>query len=95
LLLPCQGAEWIEKINGMSQKRGYHVAAISSAIIGAGALVGFVVAFVVVHILSFHGDREAPGAGIFLITIWVVLIPIGMLLGSGVALLVYRRQNSN
>jgi hypothetical protein len=76
----------------MSQKRVYRVAAISSAIIGAGALVGFVVACVLVRILSIRGDREAPGAGIFLIALWVVLIPLGMFLGSGVTFLVFRRR---
>jgi hypothetical protein len=77
---------------GMFQKRVYLVAAISSAIIGGGALTGFVAAWVLVNILSVRGDREAPGAGLFLVTMWVVLIPLGTLLGSVVAYLVFRRR---
>jgi hypothetical protein len=79
----------------MSQKRHYRIAAISSATIGAGALAGFVMACLVVRVLSFHGEREAPAAGIFLIALWAVFIPLGALLGSVIAFLRFKRRSSS
>jgi NhaP-type Na+/H+ or K+/H+ antiporter len=80
----------------MAEERGYRTTAIHAALIGMGGAVGFVTALILFRVLATHGNDEAPGAGIFLLVAWIVLIPVGCFAGIAVAKLVskYRRKSA-